>query len=133
MQPLAPGDRVGQYEVTGPLGAGGMGIVYLAYDCELDRRVALKLLRPDAFGVEEATEAQSRLVREARAMAKVSHPNVVNIYNAGTHGETVFLAMELVEGTTVKAWLLEKPRAGARSWRCTSKQARGWWRRTRWA
>ncbi|MEM7160723.1 MAG: serine/threonine-protein kinase [Myxococcota bacterium] len=104
----AKGDEIGRYVVLRKLGAGGMGVVYLAYDPELDRRVALKLLRGH-------TSAKNRraLLREAQAMAKLTHPNVVAVHDAGEHDGTVYVAMEFIEGTTLTEWL----RAGSRSWR----------------
>ncbi|WP_224246240.1 protein kinase domain-containing protein [Hyalangium gracile] len=109
---LTRGTAVGRYLVLERLGSGGMGVVYAAYDPELDRRVALKLLRTGALGL-QATEGRAHLQREAQAMARVSHPHVVPIYDVGTFGEQVFLAMELVEARTLRQWLREAPR----SWR----------------
>jgi hypothetical protein len=106
------GDTVGRYLVLGRLGAGGMGVVLSAYDPQLDRKVALKLLRA---GLELATgEARARLVREAQAIAQLSHPNVVAVHDVGTaaSGE-VYVAMELVDGETLTRWL----DAAARPWR----------------
>jgi serine/threonine protein kinase len=82
------------------LGRGGMGAVYAAYDPELDRRVALKLLST----TRASEQGRKRLVREARALAKLSHPNVVHVYDAGMHEGDVFVAMELVEGKSLKSW-----------------------------
>src|SRR5947209_11399812 len=78
---LDRGATVGRYVVLERIGFGGMGIVYSAYDPELDRRVAVKLLRTRAGGSVSPTEAQQRLIREAQAMARVSHPNVVAVYD----------------------------------------------------
>jgi tetratricopeptide (TPR) repeat protein len=107
--PLEKGTEVGRYLVLEMLGGGGMGVVYRAYDPELDRRVALKLLRVGALGL-EAEEGRAHLVREAQAMARVSHPHVVPIYDVGTFGQQVFLAMELVEAQTLRQWLKASPR-----------------------
>jgi len=102
------GDRVGRYVVLSQLGSGGMGIVYTAYDPELDRKVALKVVRSWLVGREEA---HTRFVREARAMARISHRGVVPIHDVGTLGDSVFLAMELVDGRNARRWLdEEKPR-----------------------
>jgi tetratricopeptide (TPR) repeat protein len=92
-------DAIGRYIVLGRLGSGGMGVVYSAYDPELDRRVAVKILRrtPDIDS--------SRLVREARAMARLQHPNVIAVHDVGAFADGMFVAMELVEGTTLKEWL----------------------------
>jgi tetratricopeptide (TPR) repeat protein len=109
---LARGAEVGRYVVLKPLGAGGMGVVYAAYDPQLDRRVALKLVRGDVFAGDDAKAGQERLLREAQAMAKLSHPNVIAVHDVGTFGEQVFLAMELVEGESLASWI-RKPR----SWR----------------
>jgi tetratricopeptide (TPR) repeat protein len=98
--------RIGRYTVLRALGAGGMGVVYLAEDPQLDRQVALKLLRPGAQGADE----QARLLREAQAMARLSHPNVIAVHDVGFAGGRVFVAMEYVDGGTLSAWLRERPR-----------------------
>ena len=101
--------RIGRYRVEAWLGDGGMGTVYAAYDPQLDRRVAVKLVHPElavAGGVE-------RLLREGRALARLSHPNVVAVHDSGADGDRVYIAMELVDGETLAAWL----RGAARSWR----------------
>ncbi|WP_375760993.1 tetratricopeptide repeat protein [Corallococcus exercitus] len=103
-QPLQPGDRLSRYVVRELLGAGAMGVVYAADDPELGRRVALKLLRPEG---RQREELRQRLLREAQALARLAHPNVVTLYDVGTHGDGVFLAMELVEGTTLAEWMRE--------------------------
>ncbi len=92
------GTVIGRYVVVDLLGAGGMGDVYAAYDPELDRRIALKLVR-DASGA-----GNDRLVAEAQAMARVSHPNVAAVYDVGPFADGVFIAMELVDGVTLKVW-----------------------------
>src|SRR3954463_5019729 len=74
------GDRLGRYVLLSVLGQGGMSVVYLAYDPELDRRVALKLMRAGLIG----TLGRSRLQREAQALARLSHPNVVPVYDVGS-------------------------------------------------
>jgi len=101
---LGRGSELGRYLIVEVLGQGAMGVVYAAYDPELDRRVALKLLRADAE-VAWSMDARERLVREAKAMAKLSHPNVVTIYEVGEAAGQVFLAMELVEGMSLRQWL----------------------------
>ncbi|WP_437806342.1 serine/threonine-protein kinase [Sorangium sp. So ce1078] len=106
-EPLSPGTRVGRFTVLARAGQGGMGIVYAAYDAELDRRVALKLIAPGSFDPED----RARLVREAKVMARLSHPNVVPIYEIGEHGGSVFVAMEFVDGRTLRDLGREKPRA----------------------
>jgi len=109
---LERGTAVGRYLVLEKLAAGGMGVVYVAYDPELDRRVALKLLRATALGL-DAEEGRQHLLREAQAMARVSHPNVVPVYDVGTFDQQIFLAMELVEAQTLRQWMQAAPR----SWR----------------
>ena len=109
---LERGTHIGRYVILERIGSGGMGVVYAAHDPELDRRVALKLLRPDRTGA-AAEQHRVRLQREAQAVARLSHPNVVAVYDAGSLGKQVFVAMELVEGRTLRQWLGE----GRRSWR----------------
>jgi hypothetical protein len=107
---LAPGTRVGRYAVARPLGAGSGGIVYEAFDHELQRKVGLKLLRADPAPGMSAEEAQARLLREARTMARLAHPNVVTVHDAGTFEGQVFIVMQLVEGETLTEWLRVRPR-----------------------
>jgi serine/threonine protein kinase len=98
------GASIGRYQVLEPLGAGAMGVVYAAWDPQLRRKVALKLLRPDlALGVDIGA-ARARLLREARLLASLSHPNIVAVYDAGAHGDDVFMAVELVEGRPLSQW-----------------------------
>lgn len=99
--------QLGRYRVERELGAGGMGVVYAAHDPELDRRVALKVLR----NVDE--ESRARLRREARAMARLSHPNVVTVYEVGTADDRDYIAMELVDGTSLAEWLHASDRSMA--------------------
>ena len=99
--------RIGRFTVLRMLGEGGMGVVYAAYDIELDRKVAIKLVRESAT---EGTIGHTSMLREAQAMAKLSHPHVVQIYEVGLHEEQVFVAMEFVKGRTLTAWLTEAPR-----------------------
>jgi hypothetical protein len=105
-----PGRAVGRYVVRDVIGSGGMAVVYRAHDPQLGRQVALKLVRADRRA---ARDWQLRLLREARAMAQLSHPNVVHVYDAGMVDDQVFLAMELVEGRTLDAWRRECPRSPA--------------------
>lgn len=107
------GDTLGRYLVIGRVGAGGMAVVYSAYDPTLDRKVALKLVRPDLDGGSGTPASRTRLLREAQAMARLSHPNVVSVYDTGTVGDEVYLAMEFVEGTTLEGWCA----AERRTWR----------------
>lgn len=108
---LARGATLGRYVVLDVLGEGGMGVVYAAYDPELGRRVAVKLLQSEQVaGTTAGIEARLRLLREAQAMARLDHPNVVGIYDVTTVGEDVVMVMELVAGTTLKQWLVAAPR-----------------------
>jgi serine/threonine protein kinase len=100
---LRPGQRVGRYVLRALIGMGGMGVVYSAHDPELKRDVAIKLLRTDLHG--QPGHSRARLLREAQAMAKLSHPNVIAVHDVGLHGEQVFVAMELIEGQTLRQWL----------------------------
>ncbi len=108
---LATGDRVGRFIVLERLGVGGMGEVFAAYDPDLDRKIALKLLRADVFAANEKSEAQARLLREAQAVAHVSHPNVIAVHDVGTFNSDVFIALELVQGETLRKWLAERRRS----------------------
>ncbi|MCB9564139.1 MAG: serine/threonine protein kinase [Kofleriaceae bacterium] len=109
----APGSAVGRFVLLSRLGSGGMGTVFSAFDPQLDRKVAIKLLHPGRWGTESLTEGQQRLLVEARAMARLDHPNVVTVFDAGTSEGRVYLAMEHVAGTTLRGWLSAAPR----SWR----------------
>jgi tetratricopeptide (TPR) repeat protein len=102
---LAPGTRVDRYVIEHRLGAGAMGVVHAARDPELDRPVAIKLLRH--AGDDDAL--RTRLYREAQALARVDHANVVSVYDVGTHDGQVFVAMEMIRGGTLRSWLA-KPR-----------------------
>ncbi|MBL8743732.1 MAG: serine/threonine protein kinase, partial [Myxococcales bacterium] len=101
----AVGQTIGRYRVIGRLGEGGMGAVLAAHDPELDRTVALKILHESAG--DERGELRDRLAREARAMAKLAHPNVVAVYDVGADPASgqLFVTMELVDGTTLRDWL----------------------------
>src|SRR6187402_1304429 len=104
---LPRGTTVGRYLLLEPLGQGGMGVVYKAYDPELDRAVALKFLRTESG----STELRDRLLREAQALARLAHPNVIAVHDVGTFEADVFIAMEYVEGPTLQAWLAASPRS----------------------
>lgn len=101
--------KLGRYVLLGKSGDGGMGVVYAAYDPELHRKVALKILHPR----EQHERAHERLIAEARALAKLDHPNVVKVHDVITHGDQVVLVMEWVEGDTLATW----ERTSPRSWR----------------
>ncbi len=111
--PVGVGDTIGRYALLERIGTGGMGIVFAAHDPRLDRRVALKLLRPRARKGSDAREAAARMQREAQAMAQLSHPHVVEVYDVGMAGRRLYIAMELIDGSTVGHWL----RADRRPWR----------------
>jgi eukaryotic-like serine/threonine-protein kinase len=104
---LERGTRVERYVLLKPVGHGGMGVVYAAYDPDLDRKVALKLLRPDKRTPEGHT-GRDWILREAQAMARVTHPNVISVYDVGTYGAQVFVAMEFIQGTTLSDWIRQK-------------------------
>lgn len=99
--------RIGRYEVREQLGRGGMGVVYAAWDASLQRNVALKLVSGGA-GTNERRRA--RMIREAQSLAKLSHPNVVHVYEVGEQEDQVFVAMELVDGFSLRDWLDARPR-----------------------
>lgn len=108
---LTRGLMLGRYVILDRIGDGGMGIVYAAYDPELDRRVAVKLLRSD-LRIDPAARSE-RILKEAKALARLSHPNVVAVHDVGSFRGQVFVAMELIDGQTLKAWCAER----RRSWR----------------
>ena len=90
---------LGRYRLERELGAGGMGVVHAAFDPDLERTVALKVLR------HASDDASARLLREARAMAKLSHPNVITIFEVGTAAGRDYIAMELIDGETLAGWV----------------------------
>ena len=94
------GDHVGRFQVLGRVGQGAMGIVYAAHDPQLERRVALKVLLDD-----RAEERGTRLLDEARSMARLAHPSAVTVFDVGTQAGRFFLAMEFVDGSTLGDWL----------------------------
>jgi tetratricopeptide (TPR) repeat protein/predicted Ser/Thr protein kinase len=120
---IARGTSVGRYTILEVVGRGGYGEVYAAYDPELDRKIAIKFLHGVRSGGSSA--AETRLLREAKAIAKLSHPNIVNVYDAGTFDGRVFVAMEFVDGETLKEWLTDKPRTRAEILDVFKNAARG--------
>jgi tetratricopeptide (TPR) repeat protein/predicted Ser/Thr protein kinase len=108
--PFERGETLGRYVVLETLGQGGMGIVLAAYDTKLDRRVALKLLRRHASF---DPENHARLLREAQALAKLSHPGVVSVYDVGELRGQVFIAMEYIDGPNLRRWTRETKRRPA--------------------
>jgi tetratricopeptide (TPR) repeat protein len=105
---LERGACVGRYIIVDQLGSGGMGVVYKAFDPELGRTVALKLLKTEPGGT---GGQRDRLLREAQALARLSHPNVIAVHDVGTFQADVFVAMEFVEGQSMREWLKRKPRS----------------------
>jgi len=106
------GATIGRYIVLDTVGAGTMGTVYAAYDPELDRRIAVKLL---ATSQSRSLKARLRLLREARALARLSHPNVIQVYDVGVQNDDVFVAMELIEGESLHAVTQAQPRPAWRN------------------
>jgi eukaryotic-like serine/threonine-protein kinase len=102
---LDPGTRLGPYEILGPVGSGGMGEVYRARDTRLGRVVAVKVLRHDVAADADRIE---RFEREARSASSLNHPNIVTIHDVGVSGATSFIAMELVDGTSLRNMLVER-------------------------
>jgi eukaryotic-like serine/threonine-protein kinase len=102
--------RLGRYVLLGRIAGGGMGVVHAAYDPELHRKVALKVLHPSQY---DADRGHHRLISEARALAKLDHPHVVKVHDVMTYQDQVMIVMELVEGQTLAEWQEAKPR----SWR----------------
>jgi tetratricopeptide (TPR) repeat protein/tRNA A-37 threonylcarbamoyl transferase component Bud32 len=109
--PIAP-VRIGRFAILRKLGQGGMGVVYAAYDETLDRKVAIKVLRR---GLADDERGRVRMLREAQALARLSHPNVVAVHEVGQWRDHDFVAMEFVSGRTLDAWLHE--RTAQRPWR----------------
>src|SRR5690606_19439633 len=109
------GDEVGRYVILERVGAGGMGVVYAAWDPKLDRKVALKLLHGASA---KSSDHGQRLEREAQAMARLTHPNVIAVHDVGGRAARVFVAVECVEGETLGRW--------ARLDRSTELEPRSW-------
>jgi tetratricopeptide (TPR) repeat protein len=109
--PRAPsaGERIGRYVALKVLGSGSMGVVVAAHDPDVDRKVAIKLLRQGSERLRD--QAQARLLREAQAIGRVSHPNVIAVYDVGVHQDGVYVAMELVDGGTLAEWLAGEARS----------------------
>lgn len=107
---VLPGKAIGRYRVLELVGVGGMGRVYAAYDPELDRRVAVKVLRVDGRTSSQGSGQRGRLQREAQAMARLAHPNVIAVHDVGLFEERVFVAMEFVAGGTLSAWQQDSDR-----------------------
>ncbi|WAS96329.1 serine/threonine-protein kinase [Nannocystis punicea] len=103
LEPLP--SQIGRFNVLKRLGSGGMGVVYVAYDRDLDRKVALKVMRTAVVSRAKRDKARHRLMREAQAMAQLSHPNVIAIFDVGSVEDQIFFAMEFVKGVTLTKWL----------------------------
>jgi tetratricopeptide (TPR) repeat protein/predicted Ser/Thr protein kinase len=120
---LSPGALLGRYVVIDRLGVGGMGVVYSAYDPELDRKIAVKVLHGRTS--RKGSQGAARLVREAQALARLSHPNVVAVHDVGTFEDRVFVAMEFVSGHTLNEWLDRAPRTRPEVLRVMNDAGRG--------
>ncbi len=106
-----PPERIGRFLILREVGRGAMGVVYAAYDEELDRKVALKLV--ELSDGADASNSRNLLLREAQALARLSHPNVVAVHQASAYQGSVFIAMEFVDGLDLQRWL----QAERRTWR----------------
>jgi tetratricopeptide (TPR) repeat protein len=112
MQPIREvtvGQTIGRHRILGRLGAGGMGVVFEAHDPELDRHIAIKVIHRTSHGSVDTT-ARARMKREAQSMAKLSHPNVIVVYDVGEFDEHLYIAMELVDGRSLEDWMNERRR-----------------------
>jgi serine/threonine-protein kinase len=120
--PLAQGARLGPFEILGPLGAGGMGEVYRAHDTRLGREVAIKVL-PEEYAADRGR--LQRFEQEARSASALNHPNIVTVHEVGQAGATPFIAMELVEGKTVRELVSSGPLALRRQLGIAAQAAEG--------
>ncbi len=118
----APLTQVGRYVILRKLGEGAMGEVYVAYDESLGRRVAIKLVR--SMG-QRAGDVYARMLREAQGLARLSHPNVVQVYEAGVFKGRVFVAMEYIEGESLREWVAREKRSWREILRCCIEAGRG--------
>ena len=108
MKVLGPGSRIGRFEVVRLLGEGAMGVVYLAQDPHIERPVAVKTLRSDGDR-ERAAEIEGRFLKEAKLSGRLQHPSIVTIYEFGRDGETVYIAMEYVDGQSLSRFVADRP------------------------
>jgi len=106
--PVERGSTIGRYVVLHEVGRGGMGVVYAAYDAELDRKVAIKVLRSTSGNAARDHDRQARLLREAQAMARIEHPNVLSVFDVGTFRNQVFVAMAFVDGTNLSEYIRDR-------------------------
>src|SRR5579864_1095787 len=104
--PLAPGTKLGPYEILAPIGAGGMGEVYRARDVRLGRDVALKILPEE---VSREARRAIRFEREARAASALNHPNIVSVYDVGREGDIAYIVSELVDGESLRPIIAQGP------------------------
>ncbi|HXM78849.1 MAG TPA: protein kinase, partial [Thermoanaerobaculia bacterium] len=107
MNPLPPGSRIGRFEISGLLGEGAMGVVYLGHDPQIERPVAIKTLRPPGIGT-AASDVESRFLKEAKLAGRLQHPNVVTIYEAGEDAGLLYIAMEYVDGESLTRYLASR-------------------------
>ena len=105
MTVLPPGSRIGRFEISGVLGEGAMGVVYLAHDPQIERPVAIKTLRPGHSGGGPSGELEARFLKEAKLAGRLQHPNIVTIYEAGQDGTVPYIAMEFVDGEPLTRFL----------------------------
>ena len=117
------GQQIGRYRIVGPVGAGGMGEVYRAEDPRLGREVAIKILPPR---LAEDPEALTRFKREARAIAALSHPNILALHDFDSDGDVHFAVMELLEGDTISGGFRAAPSIGAKRWKSRSPLPTDW-------
>lgn len=101
---LPKGAAIGRYIILSTLGSGGMGVIYAAFDPDLDRKVAIKLIRPDRLAAFADEDKEHHLLREARILAKLSHPNLLPVFDIGHFGDQLFLSMEYIKGQTLWEW-----------------------------
>src|SRR5438309_2524445 len=121
-EPLSVNTTLSHYRIVSKIGAGGMGEVYLAQDTKLDRRVALKILPADVAANRDRME---RFVREAKSAAALSHPNIAQIFEIGEHEGTHFIAMEFVEGVTLREKIHRERPELRKLFRCLQHVAEG--------
>jgi serine/threonine protein kinase len=103
------GQSLGRYQILEQLGEGGMATVYKAYDTRLDRYVAIKVIRNDLFGPTLLERMLKRFEREAKALAKLSHPNIVKVLDYGEHNGAPYLVLEYLPGGTLKGQVMGRP------------------------
>lgn len=107
IQALPEGSKIDRYVVREPLGAGGMGVVYRAHDPKLDRDIAVKLLRRHKYLIDE--REHDRLLSEARSLARLSHPNIAEVFDVGRFNSQIYVALALIEGPTLRQWAAKRP------------------------